>query len=84
MTTAEALAEEGALTIRGLAQFLGCSERHAYRLVDRGDVPSARSGRRVLVPRKAARDYLARLLEDGAGQAKPAASADCRRSSLPH
>ncbi len=61
----EAMAAEGSLTIRGLAQFLGCSERHAYRLVDRGDVPSARSGRRVLVPRKAARDYLARLLKAG-------------------
>lgn len=59
----EALAEDGALTIRGLAQFLGCSERHAYRLVDSGAIRSARSGRRVLVPRKAARDYLARLLE---------------------
>ena len=60
--TADQLAEEGALTIRGLARFLDCSERHAYRLVDSGEIPCARSGRRVLVPRKAARDYFARLL----------------------
>jgi excisionase family DNA binding protein len=72
MTPTEALAAEGALTIRDLARFLGVSERHAYRIVERGDVRSARAGRRVLIPRRAARDYLARLLaagEDGEAEA---------------
>jgi excisionase family DNA binding protein len=64
--TPDELAEDGALTIRGLAKFLDCSERHAYRLVDRGEVSSARSGRRVLVPRKAARQYLAQILKASA------------------
>lgn len=70
--TPNQLAEDGALTIRGLAQFLGCSERHAYRLVDSGEIPAARSGRRVLVPRRAAREYLARLLDETATSASNA------------
>ena len=59
-----AQAEDGAMTIRSFAQFLGCSDRHAYRLVASKEVRSVRSGTRVLVPRKAAREYLAGLLDE--------------------
>lgn len=32
------------------AKLAGISRPHAYRLVDRGDVPSIRLGRRVVIP----------------------------------
>jgi len=63
-TTGRALAEHGADTVRGTAKFLGTSERHVYRLIDSGELRAVRSGRRVLIPRAAARAYLRRLLDD--------------------
>jgi excisionase family DNA binding protein len=62
--TPEELADAGSYNIRGFADFLGCSPRHAYRLVGEKKVRSVRSGTRVLVPKVAARDYLARLIAE--------------------
>jgi excisionase family DNA binding protein len=39
-----------AISVRELATLLGISESHAWESVHRGDVPSRRLGRRVLIP----------------------------------
>lgn len=43
-----------------VAQVLGISRNHAFRCVGRGEIPSVRIGRRVLVPAA----FLDRLLGD--------------------
>lgn len=59
------------LSVSEAARLLGVSRALAYELVARGELPSLRLGRRVVVPRKA----LERLLdtEDRAGLAWPGA-----------
>ena len=56
------------LTVEEVAATLGISRAFAYEAVRRGDIPSIRIGRRVLVPRAA----LERLL-DGADALPPTA-----------
>lgn len=50
------------LTVSEAAQVLGISRALAYELVARGELPSLRLGRRLVVPRKA----LDTLLEEAA------------------
>ena len=56
------------LTVEEVAATLGISRAFAYEVVRRGEIPSIRIGRRVLVPRAA----LERLL-DGADALPPTA-----------
>lgn len=53
-----------ALTVAEAAAALGISRALAYELVRRGEVPSVRLGRRIVVPRVA----LGRLLEGSGGR----------------
>lgn len=46
------------LTVEEAAALLGISRALAYELVSRGELPSLRLGRRVVVPRKALHDLL--------------------------
>ncbi len=46
------------MTIRDLADELGISRRHAYRLVQAGAVPAARVGGVLKIPRAAWREWL--------------------------
>lgn len=55
------------LTVPQAAEVLGISRALAYELVARGELPSLRLGRRVVVPRRA----LERFIDDE--QAPPAA-----------
>ena len=50
------------LTVTEAAGALGISRTHAYELVARGELPSLRLGRRIVVPRRG----LERLLDGGA------------------
>ena len=50
------------LSVDEAARRLGISRTHAYELVGRGELPSIRLGRRVLVPRRS----LERLVEGDA------------------
>ena len=50
------------LTVTEAATALGISRPHAYELVARGDLPSLRLGRRIVVPRHG----LERLLDGDA------------------
>ena len=52
------------LTVNEVAKLLGLSRASAYQGVARGEIPSIRVGRRILVPRQA----LERMLE---GDSKP-------------
>lgn len=38
------------VTVQELAQMLGISRNHAFRSVQRGEIPSFRIGRRLLIP----------------------------------
>ena len=40
------------LTVTEVAAALGISRAHAYELVERGELPSLRLGRRIVVPRR--------------------------------
>jgi excisionase family DNA binding protein len=40
------------LTVTEVAAALGISRAHAYELVARGELPSLRLGRRIVVPRR--------------------------------
>ena len=47
------------LTVAEAAEILGCSRRHVYGLVERGEMPGARRlGRRVLVSRRVLEAWL--------------------------
>ena len=48
------------LSVPEAAQLLGLSINHAWRLVQTGELPSLRLGRRVLVPRAALVDLVER------------------------
>ena len=56
------------LTVTEVAAALGISRAHAYELVARGDLPSLRLGRRIVVPRR----ELALLLGGDAGGSRAA------------
>ena len=47
------------VTVQEVADLLGISRNHAFRCVHRGEIPSFRIGRRLLVPIS----FLERLLE---------------------
>lgn len=47
------------LTVEEAAQLLGISRSFAYEAVQRGDIPSMRIGRRILVPKAALERFLA-------------------------
>lgn len=59
------------LTVDEVAKILGIGRNSAYEAINRGDVPSLRLGRRLVVPRKA----LEALLE-GRQQDRPASATD--------
>ena len=46
------------LTVEEAASLLGISRALAYELVGRGELPSLRLGRRVVIPRKALSELL--------------------------
>lgn len=48
------------LTVDEAAQVLGISRAFAYELVRRGEIPSLRLGRRIIIPRKLVEELLAR------------------------
>ncbi|MDG7002202.1 MAG: helix-turn-helix domain-containing protein [Nitrososphaerota archaeon] len=52
------------LTVEEAAEMLGLSRAFAYEAVNRGEIPSIRIGRRILVPKVA----LDRLLDSADGQ----------------
>jgi excisionase family DNA binding protein len=49
----EAMEDRLTLTVDEAAQVLGISRALAYELVARGELPSLRLGRRIVVPRRA-------------------------------
>ena len=55
------------LTVAEAARELGVSRNTAYDAVRRGEIPSIRIGRRILVPRRRLED----LLESGTDDAAP-------------
>lgn len=59
------IGERLALSVEEAGALLGISRDLAYDLVARGELPSVRLGRRVVVPRKALEDALGRLAEAG-------------------
>lgn len=67
------------MSVDEVAQALGISRNHAFRCVERGEIPSVRIGRRVLVPVA----FLDRLLDlDYSGSmesARPVAGSTRRR-----
>ncbi|GIW12571.1 MAG: hypothetical protein KatS3mg062_0010 [Tepidiforma sp.] len=42
-----------ALSIREVAELLGCSTGHVWNLAQRGELPSFRLGKRLFIPREA-------------------------------
>ena len=56
------------LTVTEVAAALGISRAHAYELVARGELPSLRLGRRIVVPRR----ELGILLDGGTGGSRAA------------
>ena len=59
------MTERLALSVEEAAALLGISRDLAYDLVTRGDLPSVRLGRRLVVPRRALEDRLDRLADAG-------------------
>jgi excisionase family DNA binding protein len=59
-------------SVEEAAKLLGISRSLAYEAVHRGEVPSMRIGRRILVPKAALKRYLSLAGERSApGQAEP-------------
>jgi excisionase family DNA binding protein len=48
------------VSVQEAAELLGISRNHAFRCVQRGEIPSVRVGRRVLIPAS----YLDRVLAE--------------------
>ncbi len=59
------VSERLALSVEEAGALLGISRDLAYDLVARRELPSVRLGRRLVVPRRALEDALARLTEAG-------------------
>jgi excisionase family DNA binding protein len=55
------------LTVEEAGALLGISRTLAYELVRRGEIPSLRLGRRVVVPVRALEALLDRVAGEGAG-----------------
>jgi excisionase family DNA binding protein len=51
--------QRATFTVKQSAKFIGVSDKSAYEAVRRGEIPSIRIGRRILVPRQALEDMLA-------------------------
>ena len=60
-----ALTERLALSVEEAGGLLGISRDLAYDLVARGEIPSVRLGRRLVVPRRALEEALDHLLDAG-------------------
>jgi excisionase family DNA binding protein len=56
----EELAADGAVSVAEAHAFVGLSESQFYVLMDRGEIPFVKSGRRRLVPKRALVEYLAK------------------------
>ncbi len=65
------------LTVEGAAEALGIGRTLAYEAVRRGDIPTVRIGRRLLVPRSALDRFLGSAAVDDPAPAN-AGSADTR------
>jgi excisionase family DNA binding protein len=59
------VSERLALSVEEAGALLGISRDLVYDLVARGELPSVRLGRRLVVPRRALEDALTRLTEAG-------------------
>jgi len=59
------VSERLALSVEEAGALLGISRDLAYDLVARRELPSVRLGRRLVVPRRALEDALARLTQAG-------------------
>jgi len=59
------MTERLALSVEEAGALLGISRDLAYDLVTRGELPSVRLGRRLVVPRRALEDRLDRLADAG-------------------
>ena len=59
------MTERLALSVEEAAALLGISRDLAYDLVTRGELPSVRLGRRLVVPRRALEDRLDHLADAG-------------------
>ena len=59
-------AEKETLTVEETAQVLGIGRSLAYRMVQGGELPTLRLGRRILIPREA----LTQLLSAQTGESK--------------
>jgi excisionase family DNA binding protein len=59
------LTEKLALSVEETGVLLGISRDLAYDLVARGELPSVKLGRRLVVPRRALEEALDRLVEAG-------------------
>jgi excisionase family DNA binding protein len=60
-----ALTEKLALSVEEAGALLGISRDLAYDLVTRGELPSIRLGKRLVVPRRALEEALDRLVDAG-------------------
>ena len=58
-TTLAAAAERLTMTVEEAAELLGISRNSAYEAVRRGEIPSVRLGRRILIPTEQLRRLLA-------------------------
>ena len=54
---------DGALTIQAAVDFSGVPRSSIYELLNSGDLPSIRVGRRRLIPKRALVEFLARHFE---------------------
>ncbi len=63
---ASRLYERGAMTVEAAAEFMGLGRTFLYGAMERGELRYIKAGKRRLIPRQAAVDYLASL--GGAGR----------------
>lgn len=65
--TREELAADGAVSVAEAMAFLGVSDTHVYDLMNRGELPFCKLGRRRLIPKRALVELLARNMTAAAG-----------------
>ncbi|WP_041458719.1 excisionase family DNA-binding protein [Ammonifex degensii] len=58
------MADRIAYSIPEFAAAVGLGKSLIYELVKRGEIPSIRVGRRILIPRSAAEEWLRRKMEE--------------------
>jgi excisionase family DNA binding protein len=73
MTRADELAADGAMSVEAAAEFLSVSRAKAYALCYSGELPSLKIDGRRVVPRVAAKRFLAARLGRAAETPDPAA-----------